>query len=175
MHGQGHGSIWYEKDVLEIIHEERPDLIEKFKFKYLHSISPETTEPTDIKKLTKNNVTFPITLDDGTTYFPPIIARTTQGYPLECTNQYIQLPQALKALWDMDILELQNEGYEFISGRVTNFEFTTAKLIDFCFEFKCRFSSTDPNCPNGEVDFEIPHQLEKGLNPVNQNNIQISI
>ena len=73
------------------------------------------------------------------------------------------------------VLELQNEGYEFISGRVTNFEFTTAKLIDFCFEFKCRFSSTDPNCPNGEVDFEIPHQLEKGLNPVNQNNIQISI
>lgn len=173
MHGIGHGTIWYEKDVFETIHDERPDLIEHLKYNYVLDIAPVITKPEDLKALTKAHVTCAITLDNGTSYAPPMIARSAAGYPIECTVEYIQLSKALKNEWDMDISCLENEGYKYISGRVTNFEFTSAKRIDYCFEFKLKVPSTDPNYPNGEKDVKIPHCLEKGRIPVSLNNIQV--
>ena len=96
-----------------------------------------------------------------------MIARSAAGYPIECTVEYIQLSKALKKQWDEDIAYLENEGYKFISGRVTHFKITSSKRIDYRFEFKLKFPSTNPNDPDGEVDLEIPHFLVKGPSTAN--------
>jgi len=64
-----HGkSTWNSIDILEIIHNERPELIESFKVNLLKNTSHDVTTTEEIKLLKENGDNFPITLKDGTMY-----------------------------------------------------------------------------------------------------------
>ncbi len=90
-HGKGHGDIWYEKDVLEIIHKEKPKLIEHCKVKYMTDISPIISDTNDIKSNRNANINSGITLDDGSVYMPNNLGQTLAGFGMEHTMkmQYI--------------------------------------------------------------------------------------
>ncbi|HDL5699320.1 TPA: hypothetical protein PXE99_001131 [Mannheimia haemolytica] len=78
---KGHGDdTWYGKDVLEIIHEERPDLIEHAKVKGICGIEPKITSVEDIKYCRQNQLSIAIELDDGTVYFQNDLGTTLAGY-----------------------------------------------------------------------------------------------
>ncbi|SUT94494.1 hypothetical protein [Actinobacillus lignieresii] len=76
-----HGDeTWYGKDVLEIIHQERPDLIEHAKVKGVCGIEPKITSVEDIKLFRKNNISIALELDDGTVYFQNDLGTSLAGY-----------------------------------------------------------------------------------------------
>lgn len=81
-HGKGYGDIWYEKDVLEIIHQERPELIEHCKVKDMVDISPVISDTKDIRVYRDSNVNGAITLDDGTFYMPFNLGQSLAGFPI---------------------------------------------------------------------------------------------
>ena len=69
-HGKGYGYIWYETDVLEVIHKEKPDLIKHCKVENMIDISLTISDTKDIKSLRDLNINSAITLDDGSIYMP---------------------------------------------------------------------------------------------------------
>ena len=81
-HGKGHGNIWYEKDVLEILHKQRPDLIEHCKVTHMENLSNPISNTKDIKNLRDGNINTPITLDDGTSYMPFKLGQTMAGFSI---------------------------------------------------------------------------------------------
>lgn len=82
MHGKDHPNTWFEKDALEIIHAERPLLIESFKSSSLLCISDKVNTTEDIKMYRNMGVVSFITLDDGTTYAPSKF-QSVSGFPIE--------------------------------------------------------------------------------------------
>lgn len=76
-----HGDdTWYGKDVLEIIHKERPDLIEHARLKNICDIEPKIKSVEDIKLCRKNHLSIAIELDDGAIYFQYDLGTTLAGY-----------------------------------------------------------------------------------------------
>ncbi|ENX57638.1 MULTISPECIES: hypothetical protein [Acinetobacter] len=66
-----HGkSTWNNIDVLEIVHEQRPDLIARFKVTTMVNISPSVSDEKDIITLREKGYSFAVTLKDGTSYTP---------------------------------------------------------------------------------------------------------
>lgn len=82
MHGKDHPDIWYEKDVLEITHAERPDLIKSFKSRGLICISNEVNTTGDIKMYRDMGLVSFTTLDNGTTYAPSKF-QSISGFPIQ--------------------------------------------------------------------------------------------
>ncbi|WP_187695316.1 hypothetical protein [Acinetobacter guerrae] len=73
-----HGSsTWNNKSVLEIVHEERGDLIKDFKVKMMMNIAPKISSETDIQELKDAGFNFAVTLDDGTSYMPAKFGQVT--------------------------------------------------------------------------------------------------
>lgn len=67
-HGQDEPDVWFNKDLLEILHSDFPHLISHRK---LGSSSPDnTTSQEDHKFARKYRCNLPIILNDGTQYFP---------------------------------------------------------------------------------------------------------
>lgn len=125
MHGRGHGLIWYEKDVLEILHQERPDLISNFKVENFTDISPTITEALDIKRLRDKQINTYITLSDGAVYGPINLGQSTAGYSI--THSF-ELINTSKAMWK-DYLEVHNlisKDYEIKGVRVKDFEMNSS-------------------------------------------------
>lgn len=91
LHGKGFSKIWYEKDVLEIIHKERPDLIKHCKVDNLVDISPSISKTKDIRKFRDANINGAITLDDGTCYLPYNLGQTLSGFSLIHTMTMTEL------------------------------------------------------------------------------------
>lgn len=121
MHGRGHGLIWYEKDVLEILHQERPDLISNFKVKNFIDIFPRITESVDIKRLRDKQINTYITLSDGAVYGPINFGQSTAGYSI---IHSFALINTSKAMWK-DYLEVHHsisKDYEIKSVRIKDFE-----------------------------------------------------
>ena len=84
-HGKGHSNTWYETDVLEILHKQRPDLIEHCKVTHMCDLSNLISNTKDIKNFRDSNINAPITLDDGTSYMPFNLGQTTAGFPIMYT------------------------------------------------------------------------------------------
>lgn len=66
-HGE---STWYDTEFLEILHKERPDLIERFKVTMFKKTSISVSSINSIKKLRENGYNHAITLKDGSMYMP---------------------------------------------------------------------------------------------------------
>ena len=92
-HGKGYGDIWYEKDVLEIIHKEKPSLISHCKVENMIDISPTISDTKDIKYYRNSNINGAITLDDGSTYMPFNLGQTLAGYGVGHTLYSQKLPK----------------------------------------------------------------------------------
>lgn len=76
-----HGDeTWYGKDVLEIIHKERPDLIKHAKVKGVCGTEPKITSVEDIKLCRQNQLSIAIELDDRTVYFQNDLGTSLAGY-----------------------------------------------------------------------------------------------
>ncbi|USA53837.1 hypothetical protein NDN13_01195 [Acinetobacter sp. C32I] len=87
MHGIGFEDVWYEPDVLEILHSERPDLIEHSKVEYLE-IKGDPTTVHEIKSFRDIGAIKPIILQDGTAYEPYNGGKSISGHPYEHTVLY---------------------------------------------------------------------------------------
>lgn len=74
--------IWSNKNVLEILHRERPHFISKNKVTALKDISPKISNEEEIKNLRNDGYGFGVTLDDGSVYMPaksgPVTVRSSQ-------------------------------------------------------------------------------------------------
>lgn len=76
-----HGDeTWYSKDVLEILHKERPDLISHARLKGVFGTTPKITSVEDIKFCRQNQLSIALELDDGTVYFQNDLGATLAGY-----------------------------------------------------------------------------------------------
>lgn len=89
LHGKDHALIWYEDNVIRILHNERPDLIKKFKAKYMKNISPSPSNPEDLKKMRDINVNNYVVIDNETAYAPINLGNTLGGLGIEFTQLYI--------------------------------------------------------------------------------------
>lgn len=81
-------TLWYEQDVIEIIHQERPDLIERFKVTEFVDISPKFDTPEQIKAMRDIGVNTHIVIDDTTAYAPMNLGNTLGGLGIQFTLKY---------------------------------------------------------------------------------------
>lgn len=76
-----HGDeAWYGKDVLEILHKERPDLIKQSKLKGVSGTELKITSVEDIKLCRQNQLSIAIEVDDGTVYIQNNLGTSLAGY-----------------------------------------------------------------------------------------------
>lgn len=130
LHGKGHGDIWYEKDVLEIIHRENPKLIKHCKFEHVVDVYPAISNTEDIKSIRNANINGCITLDDGSIYMPFNLGQTLAGFGV-CHMIYMQ-KIAKNICYLADELLKNNENLSSIE--VSNFDLTedgAPKLLEF--------------------------------------------
>ena len=129
-HGKGYGDIWYEKDVLEIIHKEKPNLISHCKVENMIEISPTISDTKDIKYYRNSNINGAITLDDGSTYMPFNLGQTLAGYGVGHT---LYMQHIAKTIFDLANNSLKNNK-NFVSIGVTKFDLTEEgkpKVLEF--------------------------------------------
>lgn len=88
-------TLWYEQDVIEIIHQERPDLIERFKVTGFKDISPKFDTPEQIKAMRDINVNTHIVIDNTTAYAPMNLGNTLGGLGIQLTMNYINTKKAM--------------------------------------------------------------------------------
>lgn len=119
-HGKGYGDIWYEKDVLEIIHKEKPNLISHCKVENMIDISPTISDTKDIKYYRNSNINGAITLDDGSTYMPFNLGQTLAGYGVGHT---LYMQHIAKTIFDLANSLLKNNK-NYVSIEVTKFDLT---------------------------------------------------
>lgn len=129
-HGKGHGDIWYEKDVLEIIHKENPKLIEHCKVKYAIDISPVVSDTKDIKSDRNSNVNSAISLDDGSAYMPYNLGQTLAGFSV---NHTIYMLNISRSIFDRANALLESNK-KILSIEVSKFDLTEKvqpKFLEF--------------------------------------------
>lgn len=107
LHGKGHGDIWYEKDVLEIIHSERPELIGYRKVSCMENLEPIVSETKDIKELRKQHLVTAVTLSDGTSYMPSMF-QSLSGFPIEYSEKMTYQARNIYLLADKILKENSN-------------------------------------------------------------------
>lgn len=122
-HGKGYGHIWYEKDVVEIIHEERPDLIEHCKVTMFEELSNNISETSDIKTLRDKNVNTAITLDDNTSYLPFNLGQSSAGFPIMSSLKMISMVQNLQSLVNNVIKEQIDISFQIKSCEISQLDF----------------------------------------------------
>ncbi len=126
-----HGDdTWHGKDVLEVLHRERPDLISHAKIRHMTDISPKINSVEDIRLFRKNQISIAITLDDGTAYFPYDLGPTTAGYSSSYTFKLINLSNAIKNHINGDIIPKLSYFIHKLEVNIINF--VIDKQIEFC-------------------------------------------
>lgn len=73
-----HGD-WANKDLLEIVHRNWPELLREFRSR---SLNVELLDNNKMKILRKNGYNFLVRMEDGTCYFPPGSGHVVAGYGL---------------------------------------------------------------------------------------------
>ena len=125
-------TLWYEQDVIEIIHQERLDLIEKFKVTGFKDISPKFDTPEQIKAMRDINVNTPIVIDENTAYGPINFGNTVAGLGIEFTQKLIALTKKMtKQVYDLiKDPKIISEDLEIISVQVYNLVSNDDQFID---------------------------------------------
>ncbi|MCW8037933.1 hypothetical protein [Acinetobacter entericus] len=77
MHGKGFANTWTNKSVLEVLHNEKPNLIFNQKVSLLKDVSPQISNEDEILNLRKKGYSFGVTLDDGSVYMPATFGQVT--------------------------------------------------------------------------------------------------
>lgn len=116
LHGRGHPYTWTDKSVLEILHKERPKLIERNKVSILKDISPVISEAKDIKDLRITGHSFGVTLEDGSVYMPSKSGQVT----VQSSNKYKNTMLAVEH-WDR-MTQITREIYYFIKQYIKSFK-----------------------------------------------------
>lgn len=122
-HGKGHGDIWYEKDVIEIVHEERPDLIEHCKVSMFEKLSNDISDTNDIKNLRNANLNTAITLDDGTSYMPFNLGQSLAGFSVMFSVKMINVAKDIHSLISTTIQEQINIGFQIKNCEISQLNF----------------------------------------------------
>ena len=122
-HGKGHGDIWYEKDVIEIVHEERPDLIEHCKVSEFEELSNDISDTNDIKTLRDANLNTAITLDDGTSYMPFNLGQSLAGFSAMFSVKMINVAKDIHSLISTIIQEQINIGFQINNCEISKLNF----------------------------------------------------
>ncbi|MGO2279538.1 hypothetical protein [Psychrobacter sp. AOP7-D1-21] len=122
-HGKGHGDIWYEKDVIEIVHEERPDLIEHCKVSMFEKLSNNISDTNDIKKLRNANLNTAITLDDGISYMPFNLGQSLAGFSVMFSVTMINVAKDIHSLISATIQEQINIGFQIKNCEISQLNF----------------------------------------------------
>lgn len=141
-HGKGYGDIWYEKDVVEIVHKERPDLIEHCKVSLFSEISNPVSKTSDIKTFRNNNINTPITLDDGTSYMPFNLGQSLAGFSTLSSLEMIGVAKDIHFLVNNVVKEQLYEGFKTTHCEVSQLKFSVHGKPQFI-EIKLN---------NGEID-----------------------
>jgi hypothetical protein len=125
-HGKGYGDIWYEKDVLEKIHKEKPNLI--CKVENMIDISSIISDTKDIKFYRNSNINGAITLDDGSATIPFNLGQSLAGFSISYT---MKIQYIAKNIFNLANKLLKNSD----SIEVTKFDLTEEGELKFL-EFK---------------------------------------
>lgn len=123
-HGKGHGDIWYEKDVLEIVHQERPDLIEHCRVSMFEELSNDIFDTKDIKALRNANVNTTITLDNGTSYMPFNLGQSLAGFSAMFSIQMIAVAKNIQAIVSNVIQEHTNKEFQIKHCKINKLNFS---------------------------------------------------
>lgn len=94
-HGHGHGLIWADPDILEIIHRDRPDLIRSSKVTFMRVSNPIKSAE-NIKLFRDINVNSIIELKDGTQYGPHKNGQSLANYKYEHSKNFTLICKALE-------------------------------------------------------------------------------
>lgn len=93
-------TLWYEQDIVETIHQERPDLISRFKLEGFKDITPKFDTPEQIKAMRDINVNTHIVIDNTTAYAPMNLGNTLGGLGIQLTMSYIDTKKTMaKAIY----------------------------------------------------------------------------
>lgn len=120
--------IWFEQSVVEILHNERPSLISKYKVEGFKDITPKFTDPNDIKTMRGINVNTYIIIDDTTAYSPMNLGSTLGGLGVELTMKYIHIQKSMsRAIHDF----LNNFENDFENVTINNIKVYDLQAIDY--------------------------------------------
>ena len=78
-HGRNSRYVWYKQEMIETIHRNWPEAIERFRINGLTGISPKYDDPTDVKSLRDANAVTLLQVEDGTVYFELGMGTTGDG------------------------------------------------------------------------------------------------
>ena len=118
---KNHGDdTWYGKDVLEILHKERPDLIEHAKVRGGCGVEPKITSIADIKYCRKNQLSIAIELDDGTVYFQNDLGTTLAGYSSSHVFNQQHIAKSIMNYINENILQETNSLINSINLKIIN-------------------------------------------------------
>lgn len=138
-HGKGHGLIWGEKDIIEIIHAERPDLIQHAKSRFIN-IHSHNQAAAEIIERRRARVNESIVIDEKTAYLPINGGNTLGGLSMDLTIHYLDHSKSifkilcnLYMIWNEYVLDpscmFENSNLQYDSdGLVTlHLDFQTIK------------------------------------------------
>lgn len=118
---KNHGDdTWYGKDVLEILHKERPDLIEHTKVRGVCGVEPKITSIADIKYCRKNQLSIAIELNDGTVYFQNDLGTTLAGYSSSHFFNQQHIAESIMNYINENILQETNSLINSINLKIIN-------------------------------------------------------
>jgi hypothetical protein len=118
---KNHGDdTWYGKDVLEILHKERPDLIEHAKVRGVCGVEPKITSVEDIKLCRKNQLSIAIELDDGTVYFQNDLGTTLAGYSSSHIFNQQHIAESIMNYINENVLQETNSLINSINLKIIN-------------------------------------------------------
>ncbi|WP_367105807.1 hypothetical protein [uncultured Psychrobacter sp.] len=123
-HGKNYRDIWYDKDVIEIVHEERPDLIEHCRVSMFEELSNDISDTRDIKAFRDANVNTTITLDNGTLYMPFNLGQSLAGFSAMFSIQMIGVAKDIHFLVSNVVQQQINEGFRTTSCEISQLNFT---------------------------------------------------
>lgn len=70
-HGKGHGLVWSNKDLIEIVHDNWPDVIASHRIPHVQGSVDSIPSSLEIKQAREAGFSVTLVMNDGTVYLPP--------------------------------------------------------------------------------------------------------
>lgn len=129
-HGRGHSDLWFDTNLIEIIHQNWPVVIDKFKVNgSLASPSPTINERKQLRKISCNTM---VTMSDGTIYMPLGGGVTSANSNVNISLRYIALCKRIERQTKAIVNHISNKEIKTypITLRVINFDHDNLFLFD---------------------------------------------
>lgn len=82
-HGRDSRYVWYQQEMIETIHRNWPEAIERFRINSITGSSPKYDDPADVKSLRDANAVALLQVEDGTVYFELGMGTTGDGTQIQ--------------------------------------------------------------------------------------------